>query len=311
MRKLIFLSIAFWLCATLQLQAQSGVTCTLEDAAGEVVVVELTVSNEFQINPIQCFYDVSLTITATDGMANQNVIIRVQIGSTYDQWHILPIGQASVSVFPPGAALQLDCGAIENVQFTVIGNPMSTCLDQAFFPVEFTRFEASNIDNGKIKLVWETASESDNEGFDIERSKDGYKWQTLDFLKGAGTTLEKQYYEWIDDKPYPEINYYRLRQLDFDGDEEYSEIVVVKMTNKGEVTLFPNPAGDFVTLDIGNETEVEHIEIYDGQGRLVRHLPLQYSKSRQNLYLEDLAAGVYWVVISSKYDRQQIKLIKQ
>lgn len=311
MRKLTFFSVFVLLCTFFQSNAQSGVSCTLEDANGEVVMVELILGAEIPFSIDQCFYPIQLTITAIDGMANQDVIIQVQIGSTYNQPHILPMGQASASIFPNNSAQLLDCGAIEDVQFTVVGNPMSTCLDQAFFPVEFTKFEAISTDNNKVNLIWETASENDNKGFNVERSPDGYKWETLDFVKGAGTTLEPRNYQWVDKKPYEEFNYYRLRQIDFDGDTEYSEIVVVKMNPKSEFALFPNPAGNFITLDLGEKPTIEEIELYDVRGRLVRTIPIQYRISRQNIIISDLMAGVYWVVIPSKHNTEQIKLIKQ
>ncbi|MEL6718096.1 MAG: hypothetical protein AAFP82_05215, partial [Bacteroidota bacterium] len=154
--------------------AQSGVNCTLEDANGEVVVVELTISNEVQINPTQCLYNVNLTISAVDGMADQDVQVRIQAGTLLDIVAVLPMGQSSATIIN-NITLFLDCGFIANVQFTVLGNPMSTCLDQALFPVEFTKFEAKATESNEVKLIWETASETDNEGFDIERSRDGYK----------------------------------------------------------------------------------------------------------------------------------------
>ncbi|MEM6700035.1 MAG: T9SS type A sorting domain-containing protein [Bacteroidota bacterium] len=310
MRKLLILSVAILLCTIFQSNAQSGVTCTLEDDMDEVVVVNLAISNEVQLGSNDCLYDVTLTISALDGMADQAVGVIVDFGSSFAFIITLPMGQASFTAIN-NITLPLDCGFITSIEFTVVGNPMSTCLDQAFFPVEFTRFEAENIESNKVKLIWETASESDNKGFDVERSRDGYKWETLDFVKGAGTTLELQKYEWTDDKPYQQINYYRLRQIDFDGDEEYSEIVVVKMANKSEVALFPNPAGNFFTLDLGEKPTAEEVEIYNVQGRLVRTIPIQYGISRQNIAINGLTAGVYWVVIPSKYNRAQIKLIKQ
>jgi len=302
------------LCAIFQSNAQSGFTCTLEDANGEVVSTQLIIGNEIQVFPSLCFYQVQLIITALDGMADQDVQIQVQAGGNggYNAIHTLPAGQQSVAPFGNNVYLQLQCGTVANVQFTVVGNTSSNCLDQAFFPVEFTRFEAKTTANNQVKLIWETASEIDNQGFGIERSQDGYKWETLDFVKGAGNSLEEQYYEWIDDKPYLEqVNYYRLKQIDFDGDTEYSEIIVAKTVNKGKTTLFPNPATDFVTLDLGSEKEIDQIELYNVQGHLVRSIPVQSNTYRQNIITQDLMAGVYWVVIISKNNREQIRLVKQ
>ncbi|MEN0046120.1 MAG: T9SS type A sorting domain-containing protein [Bacteroidota bacterium] len=310
MRKLLILSVAILLCTIFQSNAQSGVTCTLEDDMDEVVVVNLAISNEVQLGSNDCLYDVTLTISALDGMADQAVGVIVDFGSSFAFIITLPMGQASFTAIN-NITLPLDCGFITSIEFTVVGNPMSTCLDQAFFPVEFTRFEGKNISDNTVNLIWETASESDNKGFDVERSKDGDKWEVLDFVEGAGTTLEQQNYEWTDKAPHQKINYYRLRQIDFDGDEEYSEIIAVKMTSKNKIALSPNPASDFITLDLGEDPTTETVEIYNIQGRLVRTIPIPYGISRQNIAINGLTAGVYWVVIPSKYNRAQIKLIKQ
>jgi len=189
----------------------------------------------------------------------------------------------------------------------------NSCLDSSFFPVELTKFEATTSDDNQIRLTWETASELENQGFEIERSKEGKKWETLDFVKGAGTTSEVQSYKWIDDKPYSQdLNYYRLRQMDFDGTIEYSSIIVAELKmDKKEVVIAPNPATDFLNLQL-NGLELEtRIEIYNGSGQVVKSMTNESDNSFVQLNISDLPNSIYFVIISSGNNRQHHRFMKQ
>jgi Secretion system C-terminal sorting domain len=96
-------------------------------------------------------------------------------------------------------------------------------------------------------LSFTTASESNNAGFDIERSSDGIAFENIGWIDGNGSTTEEKHYTFIDTKPSLRINYYRLRQVDYDGRFEYSKIVSLMM-NSDDVIIFPNPATDILNV---------------------------------------------------------------
>ena len=80
------------------------------------------------------------------------------------------------------------------------------------------------------QLKWRTDSETNNRGFDIQRSYDGQLWKSIGFANGGGTTQHTRNYNYID-YPNPGIIYYRLRQVDWDGQFDLSNIVSTVLTN--------------------------------------------------------------------------------
>ncbi len=92
-------------------------------------------------------------------------------------------------------------------------------------PVELISFTGS-CKNNKINLNWSTATETNNYGFEIERSVDGNEFITRGFVKGSGTTTERHNYSFSEDALNGKI-YYRLKQIDFDGSYNYSELIEI------------------------------------------------------------------------------------
>ena len=118
-----------------------------------------------------------------------------------------------------------------------------TLMDLDVVPVELTSFTAKAV-GGKVNLNWQTSTETNNKGFEVERQA-GNEWNMIGFVGGYGTTTEKHSYK-FDDKKLSEGTYsYRLKQIDFDGTFEYSDIVNVKVDNiPNEFSLsqnYPNP----------------------------------------------------------------------
>jgi hypothetical protein len=179
-------------------------------------------------------------------------------------------------------------------------------------PVELIDFTARENDQTVI-LQWRTASELNNHGFQAQRSTDGKKWQNLAFLLGHGTTHEEQSYTYTDERPLPGLNYYRLRQEDFDGQFEYSQIVSIKMRNGGSgIRLFPNPATHSVTLALETDYDGEAtLTLHDITGKRVRTqvLPLEGGTFRSSIELAGLPAGVYLAEVQAGREQWQERLV--
>ncbi|MFI5237501.1 MAG: YCF48-related protein, partial [Ignavibacteriales bacterium] len=115
--------------------------------------------------------------------------------------------------------------------------------DTTYVPVELISFEGRVVGH-EIVLSWITASELNNLGFNIEKSSDNINWLTIGFVQGKGTTSEKNHYSFIDNEITSEIQYYRIKQIDFDGSFKYSQVVEVVIGIPTEYSLsqnFPNP----------------------------------------------------------------------
>ncbi|GJQ63062.1 MAG: hypothetical protein SCALA702_21150 [Melioribacteraceae bacterium] len=109
-------------------------------------------------------------------------------------------------------------------------------------PVELSSF-AANVVGETIQLAWETATETNNKGFEVERSEDGESFTKVGYMDGNGTTSEKQSYTFTDHHAVSGTYYYRLRQVDFDGTSSYSDAVEVDFVPT-EYSLgqnYPNP----------------------------------------------------------------------
>jgi photosystem II stability/assembly factor-like uncharacterized protein len=111
-------------------------------------------------------------------------------------------------------------------------------------PVELTSFTASSNNSGQVVLNWQTATETNNRMFEIQRKDASNAYTTLGFLNGAGTTTEPQSYSYVDKNVNAGTYTYRLKQVDFDGHFEYSGEVEVSVTDPMTFNLaqnYPNP----------------------------------------------------------------------
>jgi len=110
-------------------------------------------------------------------------------------------------------------------------------------PVELTSFTAASV-NGDVTLNWITATEINNRGFEVERSQNNSDFRVIGFVNGYGTTTEEQHYTYLDKNVVQGKYYYRLKQLDFDGEFEYSNTVEVDVSTPLTYSLdqnYPNP----------------------------------------------------------------------
>ncbi len=177
--------------------------------------------------------------------------------------------------------------------------------DVTLTPVELTFFKGKSV-NEDILLQWQTATEDDNLGFNIHRSLDCFNWKSIDFVNGNRTTIEIQNYSFIDRQPSKGINYYRLKQIDFDGAFEYSEVISVNMLKENPIiNIIPNPAKETFELLLPTHEEAGIVHILDDFGRLV----LQSTTQQPFYNVDDLASGFYVVIIELKGKRHYEKLI--
>ncbi|MCK6614034.1 MAG: T9SS type A sorting domain-containing protein [Ignavibacteriaceae bacterium] len=111
-------------------------------------------------------------------------------------------------------------------------------------PVELTSFTASQTGN-TLQLRWSTASETNNHGFEIERSTDNNRFYSIGFVKGAGSTQEPQEYIYTDSPDKPGTYYYRLKQTDFNATYKYSDVITAAFSENIQAYIleqnYPNP----------------------------------------------------------------------
>lgn len=173
--------------------------------------------------------------------------------------------------------------------------------------INFVAYEKGNT----AQLEWATASEQNNKGFEIERSQDGIDWDNIGFVKSLadnGNSNLKLEYSFVDNKPAVGQNYYRLKQLDFDGQYSYTLIRTVAFESTNMISIVPNPASEFIKIS-GLKGD-EQIYIVDASGRLV------YVQKANDLSmyitLHQLMAGNYIVKITDEngsfFNHKMIKI---
>jgi len=164
-------------------------------------------------------------------------------------------------------------------------------------PIELLNFSAKPIDNKSVLLKWQTASEINNDFFTIEKSKTASNWIIVTQVNGVGNSSNILSYSTTDQIPYNGISYYRLKQTDFNGQFEYSDIRAVNFEQtKAEVVIYPNPTNNQITIQ-ASEQELQNIKIYNALGQDVTNSTKQLSKSDNSIIIDlsNLANGIYSV----------------
>lgn len=202
-------------------------------------------------------------------------------------------------------------------------NPQHTGLfvDPNIVPVELESFIC--IVNGtEVNLRWVTASELNNSGFDIERSTDNINWVKIGFESGQGSTTAKTMYSFSDKNPVEGKLYYRLKQIDYDGTSEYSNIIYADYSFVTDYTLeqnYPNPfnPATLIKYSIPDESSVQ-IKIINTVGEIVSVLVNEVQQQGNHIKLfdaSDLSSGIYFAHLSAsslttgKTSNQMIKMV--
>lgn len=176
-------------------------------------------------------------------------------------------------------------------------------------PVELTSFFAQS-DGYAVKLDWNTASETNNRGFEIERAADSPEdlvWSKVAFVEGMGTTTDENEYSFVDRHiTKPGIYHYRLRQVDFDGRFEYSNVVNATVTTPATFALhqnYPNPfnPSTVVSFSLPAESKVK-LRIFDAAGNEIQSFDkgsLPAGLHSQDVTFGSMASGVYFYSIEA------------
>lgn len=181
------------------------------------------------------------------------------------------------------------------IETTIGSNTISLMVDNICLqalPVDLLSINAVPTKD-EVLVRWQTASELNNDYMAVERSTDGASFRELGRVTGAGTTNQIQNYTWTDRQPVQGMNFYRLRQVDYDGSITYSAIVHAKMEAE-EVGLRVYPMvlqrGASFTLE---STAAGQVKVFNHLGQLAK--TYQVSAGRQLLPTQDLAAGQYYL----------------
>jgi hypothetical protein len=194
-------------------------------------------------------------------------------------------------------------GTLNN--FSLSGTNSNWVSGPSVLPVELSSFHATAQEKS-VQLEWRTSSEANNQGFEVLHSSDALQWQVLGFVEGYGTTAEGRTYSFQHLNPGSAGNYYRLRQVDFDGRFEFSKIVFVALEGVGiRPRIFPTFTRGMVKIENYGEVLPE-VSVFNTNGQL-----LMAVKRSNQVDLSALRAGMYVVQVKSKTGILTERIMKQ
>ncbi|SDG89752.1 Por secretion system C-terminal sorting domain-containing protein [Dyadobacter soli] len=179
-------------------------------------------------------------------------------------------------------------------------------------PVTLIEFKAQKIENNAL-LTWKTTNERDADRFVIERSANAKTFHAIGSVPARNLTDINQY-EFVDtliDYLGSEKQYYRLKQVDFDGKYAYSGIVAVTVDQRNQISLFPNPVEDQLSVNGPATLEPLNLRILDVTGKIQFQKKSFHGGSPRTLDVKRLAPGIYLLEVDGKGGKQVRKFIKQ
>lgn len=161
--------------------------------------------------------------------------------------------------------------------------------DDISLPVSILNFQVV-LEDSMVKLIWQAKNERNNQGFTIEKRISNNQWKTIGYVSSNHTTYQTSDYSFTDIEPLRGINYYRLKQIDFNGEFAYSPIRSIYFSNSEGIDIFPNPVSTvlFVEQNTGN-----YFQILDTYGKKQKEGILDSNQ----INVEDLPTGLYLISI--------------
>lgn len=289
----------------LKIRARASGTCMLNvslvDANGRAVdnydATSLELTDEYQEFTIDFAGQFENHHSGNPGILDSAVIDRIQLA-------VNP-GYASFPYEGDNATYNTAFDGTVHIEWMGIGD---NCAIPPL-PVELLDFQATRYED-HVQLSWSTASETDNDFFDIERSEDGVTFQSIGTVPGQGTSSEVVHYTFDDNAPLSGVTYYRLRQVDNDGSYTYSLVISVPavVTNAADwLSVSPNPvqsSGFTVTI---HTTQPEPImDVYSITGVRVYSRKLTAEKTVIQGSELALTPGMYVVTLRHSGSRDKL-----
>ncbi|MCH8034155.1 MAG: T9SS type A sorting domain-containing protein, partial [Bacteroidetes bacterium] len=180
--------------------------------------------------------------------------------------------------------------------------------------VEITKFTGSYI-NGLVQLKWQTSTETNNSGFEVQKRYEGTSFEQIGFVEGIGSTTEETLYSFTDEQNLVGRIYYQLKQIDSDSGFTFSNEIMVEIPRITDYQLsqnYPNPFNPSTTIkySVPSQSKIK-IALYDIIGNEVSTLfeGVQRTGIHEiNLTADNLSSGVYFVSMTAQNFNKVIKI---
>jgi len=189
-------------------------------------------------------------------------------------------------------------------------NLANPCVSSAL-PISLLHFTATP-NNNHTDLLWATATETQNAYFAVERSADGVHFDEITQVPGAGNSAVTKNYAYTDHSPLNGPNYYRLRQVDFDGAYSFSPVRRVVFGEANGVRLQPVPATETLQVLLDKTTEEDiNWSVFDQSGRLVLDGQAAEETQQFDVDVQNLPQGIYMLRLTSGQFMHAVRFVKQ
>ncbi|MFN0201661.1 MAG: T9SS type A sorting domain-containing protein, partial [Bacteroidia bacterium] len=169
-------------------------------------------------------------------------------------------------------------------------------------PIELTRFSATALPSSNL-LQWETASALNSKGFEVQSQNGAGTWLPIGFVEAQNNAAA---YAFEDEMPL-QLSYYRLRQIDFDNKEGFSNIISLLRGQNTSVKISPNPTSGKIHITLSTDIEFAQLKVYDVSGKTI--LSQKTTLSNLEIDLSPFPKGVYMIQIQSDKDTYQEKVL--
>jgi len=265
--------------------------------AGSLILKDLTFFNGSIVN-------VSGTITVNGNFDNKNNSNSVIINGSMTVYGSFTTGNGSL--IAGTGSISIPNGPVSNsgTVFGITGtNPCLTfpCVVISALPIQLVSFYALPLHNF-VRLTWSTVSETNNNYFSIERTTDFESVQEVMHINGAGNCSFQMDYSASDTNPLDGISYYRLKQVDFDGQYSYSKWLKIYFSWQKGLKIIPNPLkGNNLNIIIPQvPTASTHISIHDMTGKIIYDRNLDKDLSNECISINDAplnSNGIFFLTL--------------
>jgi len=246
----------------------------------------------------------TISIVATANHTTENTSFQYINVNSVPQWY-------PVNKFWKNSTDSLD---VTLFAFPFVSTSLNSC---TVLPVNIFNL-GGTIKNYQAYLNWSTATESNNKGFYVERSKDGQNFTSLDFVNGAGNSSQITNYTYAD-VTLKDINvtttYYRLKQIDVDGKYAYSNVLSLNLKDVAQWRVYPNPAKDIATVEINLETSSKvNVQVISRDGRIILNSNkgiLNQGKQQVSINTQSFAKGSYIVRLTIGDKHFSLPMVKE
>ena len=231
------------------------------------------------------------TVRGAGGNGGSNVI---------DQWGTVEVDFGNTMLTSVNIRLQTTSGSATDPgeQDIAIGN--ISFQRAVVLPLTLKSFNGA-VNNNSVNLSWESAKEQNLDKYIVEKSTDGVNWQTLTTVMATGSSNAREY-NTVDNNA-AQVNYYRLKQVETNGNFTYSQIIRIRKEENEKLVLkmYPNPVISNATININSKSKLAaHIKIYNQFGMQLQHMQRSLIAGSSNIPVQGLSvlpAGTYIIVV--------------